>query len=115
VAAFLDVSGAYMITCLSMFLCSVMLDKELSVPIYSNFLSMEITPSESYTRHELSALLGIPLVDMHMENVDSESDQGGYITPRKMLDSNRYLEFDQGYAVISRRISWLVSFSSARI
>jgi hypothetical protein len=101
---------------------------------------MEITPSESYTRHELSALLGIPLVDMHMENVDSESEfrisfvesswrlfsakcfvygfathQGGYITPRKMLDSNRYLEFDQGYAVISRRISWLVSFSSARI
>jgi hypothetical protein len=29
---------------------------------------MDITPSESFTRHELSALLGTPLVDMHMEN-----------------------------------------------
>jgi ribonuclease HI len=35
---------------------------------YSNVLSMDITPSESFTRHELSALLGTPLVDMHMEN-----------------------------------------------
>jgi hypothetical protein len=32
---------------------------------YSNVLSM--TPSESFTRHELSALLGTPLVDVHME------------------------------------------------
>jgi hypothetical protein len=29
---------------------------------------MDITPYESFTRHELSALLGTPLVDMHMEN-----------------------------------------------
>jgi hypothetical protein len=29
---------------------------------------MDITPSESFTRHELSAFLGTPLVDMHMEN-----------------------------------------------
>jgi hypothetical protein len=35
---------------------------------YSNVLSMDITPSESFTRHELSALLDTPLVDMHMEN-----------------------------------------------
>jgi hypothetical protein len=35
---------------------------------YSNVLSMDITPSESFTRHELSALFGTPLVDVHMEN-----------------------------------------------
>jgi hypothetical protein len=29
---------------------------------------MDITPSGSFTRHELSALLGTPLVDMHIEN-----------------------------------------------
>jgi hypothetical protein len=35
---------------------------------YSNVLSMNITPSESFTRHELSALPGTPLVDVHIEN-----------------------------------------------
>jgi hypothetical protein len=35
---------------------------------YSSVLSMDITPSESFTRHELSALLGTALVDVHMEN-----------------------------------------------
>jgi hypothetical protein len=35
---------------------------------YDNVLSMDITPSESFTRHELSALLGTQLVDVHMEN-----------------------------------------------
>jgi hypothetical protein len=35
---------------------------------YSNVLSMDITPSESFTRHELSELLGTPLVDEHMKN-----------------------------------------------
>jgi hypothetical protein len=34
----------------------------------SNFLSMDITPSDSFTRHELSTLLGTPLVDVLMEN-----------------------------------------------
>jgi hypothetical protein len=34
---------------------------------YFNVLSMDITPSESFTRQKLSALLGTPLVDMHME------------------------------------------------
>jgi hypothetical protein len=29
---------------------------------------MDITPSESFTRHELSALLGTLLVDVHLEN-----------------------------------------------
>jgi hypothetical protein len=35
---------------------------------YSDVLSMDITPSESFTRHELSALLSTPLVDVHREN-----------------------------------------------
>jgi hypothetical protein len=35
---------------------------------YSNVFSMDITPSESFTRHELLTLFGTPLVDMHMEN-----------------------------------------------
>jgi hypothetical protein len=34
---------------------------------YSDVLSLDIVPSESFTRHELSALLGTPLVDGHME------------------------------------------------
>jgi hypothetical protein len=29
---------------------------------------MDITPSESFTTHELSALLGTPLVDVYMDN-----------------------------------------------
>jgi hypothetical protein len=32
---------------------------------YSNVLSMDITPSESFTRYELSAFLGTLLVDVH--------------------------------------------------
>jgi hypothetical protein len=32
---------------------------------YSNVLSMDIIPSESFTRHELSAFLGTPLVNVH--------------------------------------------------
>jgi hypothetical protein len=35
---------------------------------YSNVLSMDITPSKSLTRHELSALLCTPFVDVHIEN-----------------------------------------------
>jgi hypothetical protein len=34
---------------------------------YSNVLSLGIVPSEFFTRHELPALLGTPLVDRHME------------------------------------------------
>jgi hypothetical protein len=34
---------------------------------YFDVLSLDIVPSESFTRHELPALLGTPLVDEHME------------------------------------------------
>jgi hypothetical protein len=34
---------------------------------YSNVLSLDFVPSEFFTRHELPALLGTPLVDRHME------------------------------------------------
>jgi hypothetical protein len=34
---------------------------------YSDVLSLDIVPSESFTRHELPALFGTPLVDEHME------------------------------------------------
>jgi hypothetical protein len=34
---------------------------------YSDVLSLDIVPSESFTRHELPALLGTPLVDGYME------------------------------------------------
>jgi hypothetical protein len=142
---------------------------------YSDVLSMDnITPSESFTRHELSALLGTPLIDVQMESalagaqdtmysllaprelsvVTSEyvesavfytdgtliegsvgfaihqTGVGGFgfklsspaelsalfmalrnIRERKMLDSNRYLGFDQGYAVQKK----FMANSSARI
>jgi hypothetical protein len=34
---------------------------------YSDVLSLDIVPSESFTRHELPTLLGTPLVDEYME------------------------------------------------
>jgi hypothetical protein len=34
---------------------------------FSDFLSLDIVLSESFTWHELPALLGTPLVDGHME------------------------------------------------
>jgi hypothetical protein len=34
---------------------------------YSDVLSLDIVPSESFTRYELPALLGTPLVDGHLE------------------------------------------------
>jgi hypothetical protein len=34
---------------------------------YSDVLSLDIVPSMSFTRHELQALLGTPLVDENME------------------------------------------------
>jgi hypothetical protein len=45
---------------------------------YSNVLSMDITPSESFTRFELFALLGTPLVDMHVENALAGVRISGY-------------------------------------
>jgi hypothetical protein len=35
---------------------------------YFDVLSLDIVPSEFFKWHELPALLGIPLVDGHMEN-----------------------------------------------
>jgi hypothetical protein len=34
---------------------------------YSNVSSLDVVPSYTFTRHELPALLGTPLVDGHME------------------------------------------------
>jgi hypothetical protein len=33
---------------------------------YYDALSLDMVPSESFTRHELPAFLGIPLVDVHL-------------------------------------------------
>jgi hypothetical protein len=35
--------------------------------VYSDVLSLDIVPSESFAGHELPALLGTPLVDGHMK------------------------------------------------
>jgi hypothetical protein len=43
---------------------------------YCNVLSIDITPSESFTRHELSVLPGTPLVDVQMENGALSCDIG---------------------------------------
>jgi hypothetical protein len=48
---------------------------------YSNVLSMDITLSESFTRHELSALLGTPLV-AHMENALAGGSQRALVTSK---------------------------------
>jgi hypothetical protein len=48
---------------------------------YFDVLSLDIVPSEFFTWHELPALLGIPLVDGHMEkklaNVQAVFTGGG--------------------------------------
>jgi hypothetical protein len=41
---------------------------------YSDVLSLDIVPSEYFTRHELPALLGTPLVEGHMEKKRSGGD-----------------------------------------
>jgi hypothetical protein len=43
---------------------------------YSDVLSLDIVPSESFTRHELPALLGTSLVDEHMEKKLANVDCG---------------------------------------
>jgi hypothetical protein len=52
---------------------------------YSNVLSMEITPS--FTRYELSVLLGTPLVHMYMENALAGVRDTMYplVAPRELL------------------------------
>jgi hypothetical protein len=43
------------------------LNMDRSIRRYSDVLSLDIVPSESFTRRELPVLLGTPLVDEHME------------------------------------------------
>jgi hypothetical protein len=54
---------------------------------YSDVLSLDIVPSESFTRHELPALLGIPLVDGHMEKklADVQGAMYSLVAPRELL------------------------------
>jgi hypothetical protein len=46
---------------------------------YSDVSSFDIVPSESFTRHELPALLGTPLVDGHMERKLANVQEAMYI------------------------------------
>jgi hypothetical protein len=54
---------------------------------YSDVLSLDIVPSESFTRHELPALLGIPLVSGHMEKKLANVQVAMYslLAPRDLL------------------------------
>jgi hypothetical protein len=54
---------------------------------YSDVLSLNIVPSESFTRHELPALLGTPLVDGDMEKELAHVQGAMYalVTPRELL------------------------------
>jgi hypothetical protein len=54
---------------------------------YSADLSLAIVPSESFTRHELPALLGTSLVDGHMEKKLANVQRAMYslVTPRELL------------------------------
>jgi hypothetical protein len=54
-----------------------------------------ITPSESFTRHELSALLGTPLVDVYMENAIARVQDTMYppVAPRELsVVTSEYVE-----------------------
>jgi hypothetical protein len=54
---------------------------------YSDVLSLEIVPSESFTGHELPALLGTPLVDEHTEKKLASIQGAMYflVAPRELL------------------------------
>jgi hypothetical protein len=54
---------------------------------YSDVLSLDIVPSKSFTRHELPALLGVPLVDEHMEKKLANVQGAMYslVAPRELL------------------------------
>jgi hypothetical protein len=54
---------------------------------YSDVLSLDIVPSESFTWHELPALLGTPLVDAHMEKKLAYVQEAKYsfVVPRELL------------------------------
>jgi hypothetical protein len=62
---------------------------------YSNVWSMDVTPAESFTRYELSALVGIPLVHMHMKNALAGVWDTMYllVTPRELsVVTSEYVE-----------------------
>jgi hypothetical protein len=62
---------------------------------YSNVFSMIITPSLFFTRHELSALLGTPLVDVHMEGALDGVQDTMYplVAPRELsVVTSEYVE-----------------------
>jgi hypothetical protein len=62
---------------------------------YSNVLSMDITPSESITRHELSTLVGTLLVDVHMANALAGVQDTMYplVVPRELsVVTSEYVE-----------------------
>jgi hypothetical protein len=54
---------------------------------YFEVLSSDMVPSESFTQHELPALLGIPFVDGHMEKKLSNVQEAMYslVAPRALL------------------------------
>jgi hypothetical protein len=54
---------------------------------YSDVLSLDIVPSESFKRYELPAILGIPLVDGHMEEQLANVQEAIYsmVAPRELL------------------------------
>jgi hypothetical protein len=54
---------------------------------YSDVLSLDIVPSESFTRHKLPALLGTPLVDKHMEKnlAGVQEAMYSFMAPRELL------------------------------
>jgi hypothetical protein len=54
---------------------------------YSEYSSLDKVPSESFTRHELPALLGTPLVDGQMERKLANVQEAMYslVAPRELL------------------------------
>jgi hypothetical protein len=54
---------------------------------YSDVLSLDIVPSESFTRYELPAILGTPLVDEHMEKKLANVQKAMYlfVAPYELL------------------------------
>jgi hypothetical protein len=63
------------------------LNKGRCIERYSDVLSLNIVPPESFTRHELPAHLGTPLVDEHMEKklASIQEAMNTLVTPRELL------------------------------
>jgi hypothetical protein len=54
---------------------------------YSNVLSLDIVPSESFTQHELPAILETTLVDGHIKKILASVQEAMYslVAPRELL------------------------------